>query len=120
MPAQRIPAQRIPAVTVNCDCNNVVLEAYELDPDFIFCQCELCQLVHAGPGFGAHCNGIKIMAGAEYITIYKSQRVPMAAWHFCSRCGTKLYFTALFHLRRGRVAQPARQVRAVGGDPARQ
>ena len=88
-----MPTQRIPAVTVNCDCNNVVLEAYELDPDFIVCHCELCQLVHAGPGFGAHCNGIKIVEGAEYITLYKSQRVPMAAWHFCSRCGSKLYFT---------------------------
>lgn len=88
-----MPAERVPAVTVNCDCNNVVLEAYELNPEFIVCHCELCQLVHAGPGFGAHCNGIKIVEGAERITMYKSDRVPMATWHFCSRCGTKLYFT---------------------------
>jgi len=79
-------------LTVNCDCNNVVLEAYELDPNFIVCHCELCQLVHARRGFGAHCNGIKIVQGAEFITIYESHRVPMASWHFCSRCGTKLYF----------------------------
>mgnify|MGYP002628090516 CR=1 FL=1 len=95
-----MPARRIPQVTVNCDCNKIELEVYDLNPEFVVCHCELCQLVHAGPGFGAHCSGIKIVEGAGLITMYKSYRagpgspkVPMAVWHFCSQCGTKLYYT---------------------------
>ena len=84
--------ERISEVTVNCECNAVELEIYGLNPEFIVCHCELCQLLHAGPGFGAHCNGVKIVNGAEFITMYKSDRVPMAVWHFCSQCGTKLFF----------------------------
>jgi len=84
--------ERIPKVTVNCECKRIELEIYELNPEFIVCHCELCQLLHAGPGFGAHCNGVKVVNGAEYITMYKSDKVPMAVWHFCSVCGTKLFF----------------------------
>lgn len=87
-----MPDDRISKVTINCECNKVELEVYDLNPRFIVCHCELCQLLHAGPGFGAHCNGVKIISGAEFITMYKSDKVPMAVWHFCSVCGTKLFF----------------------------
>jgi hypothetical protein len=95
-----MPARRIPKVTVNCDCKKIELEVYDLNPEFVVCHCELCQMVHAGPGFGAHCSGIKILQGAGLVTMYKSYhagrgspKVPMAVWHFCSQCGNWLYYT---------------------------
>lgn len=84
--------KRIQKVTVNCDCKNVELEILGLNQEFIVCHCQLCQLLHAGPGFGVHFNDVKILKGEEFIKKYESDKVPVAVWHFCAECGTKLYF----------------------------
>ena len=87
--------ERIPKVTVNCDCEKVELEILGLNPEFTVCHCQLCQLIHAGPGFGAHFNAIKFIRGEGSIKTYFSGKVPMAIWHSCEVCGSRLFFKFL-------------------------
>lgn len=88
-------AERIQSVTVNCDCEKVELEILGLNPEYIACHCQLCQLIHAGPGFGAHFNDIKFIRGEGSIKTYFSGKVPMAIWHSCDVCGSRLFFKFL-------------------------
>ena len=83
-------SQRIPKVTAKCCCQKVALEIYELDPGFTACHCSTCQFIHSGPGFGARCNDVKIVQGAEVIKKYRP--AAWATWHFCGNCGTRLHY----------------------------
>jgi hypothetical protein len=84
-------SERIPKVTAKCNCNSVVLEISGIDPGFTACHCSTCQFIHSGPGFGARCNDVKIVQGAEFVKGYKP--AVWATWHFCSKCGTRLHYT---------------------------
>lgn len=83
-------SERIPKVTAKCNCKKVVLEISGIAPGFTACHCSTCQLIHSGPGFGARCNGVKIVQGAELVKGYKP--AAWATWHFCSNCGTRLHY----------------------------
>lgn len=83
-------SERISKVTAKCCCNKVVLEISGVDPEFTACHCSTCQYIHSGPGFGAKCNDVKIVKGAELVTGYKP--AIWATWHFCSNCGTRLHY----------------------------
>ncbi|MCB2228800.1 MAG: GFA family protein [Desulfarculaceae bacterium] len=82
--------QKIPKVTATCRCKGVVLEAYDVAPGFTACHCATCQFIHSGPGFGASCNDVKIVKGAELVKAYKP--ATWATWHFCGKCGTRLHY----------------------------
>ena len=60
-------SERIPKVTTKCNCNSVVLEISGINPGFTACHCSTCQFIHSGPGFGARCNDVKIVQGAELV-----------------------------------------------------
>jgi len=81
--------KRIPEVTAECNCKKVEIEFIELDPNFIACHCKSCQDFHSGSGFGAHCNDVKILKGGKSITKFSTEK---AVWHFCTTCGTRLYY----------------------------
>lgn len=83
-------SERISKVTAKCNCKKVVLEIFELDPGFTTCHCSTCQFIHSGPGFGAKCNDVKIVQGAELVKGYKP--AAWATWHFCGNCGTRLHY----------------------------
>ncbi len=85
-----MPDQRISKVTAKCLCKSVVLEVHELATGFTTCDCSTCQYIHSGPGFGASCNDVKIVQGAELIKSYKP--AAWATWNFCSKCGTRLHY----------------------------
>jgi len=82
--------ERIPRVTAKCRCNKVVLEIYDLNPEFTACHCSTCQFIHSGPGFGASCRDVKIVQGEELVKGYKP--AAWATWHFCGNCGTRLHY----------------------------
>jgi len=107
--------ERAATFHAKCLCKKVQLEIIGLDPNFTACHCNTCQYLHSGPGFGASCNDIKISKGKEFIKEFHSKTdkahmkrfleehgvekvsesdIPdyMAVWHFCSECGTKLYY----------------------------
>ena len=81
---------RIPKVKAKCYCNSVEIEIFEIDPGFTACHCGTCQFIHSGPGFGAKCNDVKIVKGAELVKKYKP--AAWATWHFCGKCGTRLHY----------------------------
>ncbi|MCF8128122.1 MAG: GFA family protein [Deltaproteobacteria bacterium] len=83
-------SERIPKVTAKCNCNSVALEISGIDPGFTACHCSTCQFMHSGPGFGARCNDVKIVQGAELVKRYKP--AVWATWHFCGKCGTRLHY----------------------------
>ncbi len=60
---------RISEIMVECLCKKVKLNLIGLNPEFVACHCGTCQFLHAGPGFGAHCNDVKILGGGEFITL---------------------------------------------------
>ncbi|MCU7929140.1 MAG: hypothetical protein KZQ97_22300 [Candidatus Thiodiazotropha sp. (ex Dulcina madagascariensis)] len=107
--------QRASNFSAECICKKVRLEIIGLNPNFTVCHCSTCQYLHAGPGFGASCNDIKILDGEEHIKKFftkidkkRTQRflaehgiaqieepdIPeyFSVWHFCAECGTKLYY----------------------------
>ncbi|MCF8034763.1 MAG: twin-arginine translocation signal domain-containing protein [Desulfarculaceae bacterium] len=97
------PGERRPEIITSCHCKKVVLKLIGLDPRFTVCHCDTCQLIHNGPWYGANCSDLKIIDGKQYITEFikehgggdKSPTMPKgwAAWHFCSNCGSRLYYS---------------------------
>ncbi|MCF8034762.1 MAG: GFA family protein [Desulfarculaceae bacterium] len=85
-----MPVERIPKAAAKCACHGVVLEISGLDPGFTACHCDTCQFMHSGPGFGARCNDVKVVQGAELVKKYKP--AAWATWHFCGKCGTRLHY----------------------------
>lgn len=91
-----------PEIIASCHCKKVVLKLINLDTRFTVCHCDTCQLMHNGPWYGANCSDIKVINGKEYISDFtkeyregdKSCSLPkgMKAWHFCSNCGSRLYY----------------------------
>lgn len=92
-----------PEIIASCHCKKVVLKLINLDTRFTVCHCDTCQLLHNGPWYGTNCSDIKIINGKEYVSefpgehgkIDKKSNLPKGwlAWHFCSNCGSRLYYS---------------------------
>jgi len=95
--------ERKPEIIASCHCKKVVLKLIDLDTRFTVCHCDTCQLIHNGPWYGANCGDIKVIDGKEYVSEFpvehgqgnKKGHLPKGwtAWHFCSNCGSRLYYS---------------------------
>lgn len=97
------------ARTGRCLCGSVTFSFTPKTAEVDVCHCQMCQRWNGGPGFSIMANGSPEIEGAENITEFVSS--DWGRRHFCTRCGSNLFYTApgygYFGVCAGAIDDPA-------------